>query len=58
MMGNSIQDSGISNLKPRRVMACKFGLMVLNLRGSGKMIWPMATEDLFWQMEMYSKETG
>jgi hypothetical protein len=32
--------------------------MVLSMRGSGRMIEPMARGDLFIQMEMCMKETG
>lgn len=36
----------------------KFGLMDLDMMGSGEMEWPMATEDSFMLKVMFMRESG
>ena len=40
------------------VAESRFGVMGRSTRGTGIVIWLMGEEDLFMQMEMFSKEIG
>jgi hypothetical protein len=37
---------------------CKFGVMALNMKGTGRMIWPMERVDSFTLMEMFMRVNG
>ena len=47
MTVNCILDNGISKVKQKRDMDCKFGQMDQNLRDFGKMIWQTDSVDSF-----------
>jgi hypothetical protein len=42
-----IQDSGMTRPRLKKVMAFKYGQMVLNTKVSGIMIWHVVMEDLY-----------
>ena len=42
-----IQDSGMTRPRLKKVMAFKYGQMVLNMKDSGIMIWLEDLEDLY-----------
>ena len=42
----------------KRATECRCGLMVQNMKDSGKMIWRLDTVGLYWPTEMYTKVNG
>ena len=46
-MVKCILANGIKKVKQKKVMAFKYGQMVLNMKVSGIMIWLVALDDLY-----------
>jgi hypothetical protein len=57
-MGKCILANGIQKVKQKKVMAFKYGQMVLNMKDSGTMIWLEALADLYSLMVIFILEIG
>jgi hypothetical protein len=52
------QDSGMVQLRQRRDMVSRFGLMARNMKDFGRIIWQVAMADSSWLTEMSTKASG
>lgn len=57
-MAQFIQVNGILTQALKKVMACKYGLMGLSMKGIGMKIKQTGRVGLYLQMEMYMKGSG